>query len=435
MNKLKLKTILNILGLYLILFIIFGGAYKTPLGNISVIHLNFLWGITLVFLIFFTSNEKKIKYMKNKNLFFMYLLLIILLLIPSLINYSFFNIGDIQFIELQLKRIAQLLISFLLLPIIIYHVIKNLTQKQFFITLFSFLLFVLFLCIYQLSNEQFRIWYLNITAIDGYWYEWAQKSNRAIGLKAMSIWDTSISYALFVFIGFSSYFYNKNKIAKIWYHLYFLIIFLLIIISGRTGLLLFLFFMVSLSIQHKRYSFLTSLFIFSLVGILFLIYNFENEIIINIISFSFELFMNFFNGSLETNSTNDLIENHLFLPDLNNILFGDNIFIGDGDEIISKIGRSSDSAFVINYVAYGLFGLLITTLMVIVTSAMLFFLFQHNKKNRFYYILLVLCLMASIGLYTKILIYVSATLLKAIVFVTMIVYSLSPSSVLKFKGE
>lgn len=82
----------------------------------------------------------------------------------------------------------------------------------------------------------------------------------------------------------------------------------------------------------------------------------ESETVLRVINFAFELIMNIINGKIETNSTDDLINNHLFIPHLDNIFWGDNIYIGDGDEVISKIGRSSDSAFVINYVSNGVIG-------------------------------------------------------------------------------
>ncbi|END3623121.1 hypothetical protein ABL185_005063, partial [Escherichia coli] len=219
------------------------------------------------------------------------------------------------------------------------------------------------LCVIQLSNDSFRIWYLNLTAIDGYWYEWAQKSNRAIGLKAMSIWDTSVSYSFLLFIAFAAYFQLKNK--NILLYLFVALVFLLIVMSGRTGLLFFIVFSCLLSIRYKIYGFMFTYAITSVICIFFIMLVSESETVLRVINFAFELIMNIINGKIETNSTDDLINNHLFIPHLDNIFWGDNIYIGDGDEVISKIGRSSDSAFVINYVSNGVIGFFITSILAI----------------------------------------------------------------------
>lgn len=54
--------------------------------------------------------------------------------------------------------------------------------------------------------------------------------------------------------------------------------------------------------------------------------------------------------------------------EIENVILGDNIYIGDGDIFASKINRSSDSAFVINYAAYGIVGVLATINLVYITA-------------------------------------------------------------------
>ncbi|EJD6393827.1 hypothetical protein ACI8BE_017880 [Proteus mirabilis] len=432
MLKIKKQKLIGIISFWLVLIITFGGSYKTPIGNISVFHINLAWGL---FLILLSINVKKTQEKPNLSLYYFYLLLISLLLIPSILNYSLYNIGDYSFIDLQFKRVIQILISFFLFPFIVIYAIKNLNQKEIFFTLLSFIIFIFILSTIQLTNENFKIWYINQTAIDGYWYEWAQTSNRAIGLKAISIWDTSISYSLLTFIGFSIYFYNRKEISSYWFYLFFSLIFLLVIISGRTGLLLLMLFMTFLSIRYKKYGFLILFITFISMTSSILIYLLSSDMLTRITSFAFELFLNLGSGNIETNSTNDLLENHLFLPTINNIFFGDNIFIGDGDEVISKIGRSSDSAFVINYVAYGVFGLIVTSLLSIINALIFFDYFQLYKKNIFYLGLLILCILISFALYTKILVYVSPTLIKSMVLVKILIFFITKISMEKKNEE
>lgn len=87
---------------------------------------------------------------------------------------------------------------------------------------------------------------------------------------------------------------------------------------------------------------------------------FNSSLVSHVIYFAFELIINIFHGELEANST----ENHLFIPSMNDVTFVDNIFIGDGGEIKSQVGQSSDSAFVINHMAYGFVGGFITSILV-----------------------------------------------------------------------
>ncbi|EEY9450163.1 hypothetical protein ABMJ38_004908 [Escherichia coli] len=320
-------------------------------------------------------------------------------------------------IDLQLKRVMQAIVSFTFFAITADYIINKLTVRDLFLGIIYFLLFITLLCVIQLSNDSFRIWYLNLTAIDGYWYEWAQKSNRAIGLKAMSIWDTSVSYSFLLFIAFAAYFQLKNK--NILLYLFVALVFLLIVMSGRTGLLFFIVFSCLLSIRYKIYGFMFTYAITSVICIFFIMLVSESETVLRVINFAFELIMNIINGKIETNSTDDLINNHLFIPHLDNIFWGDNIYIGDGDEVISKIGRSSDSAFVINYVSNGVIGFFITSILAIINGKMIFSYFNIHNKSVFYFFVLLVCFFLSFGLYIKVLVYVSATLLKAMIFTTI----------------
>ncbi|ENX6993836.1 hypothetical protein ACFRZ4_005025, partial [Escherichia coli] len=171
-------------------------------------------------------------------------------------------------IDLQLKRVMQAIVSFTFFAITADYIINKLTVRDLFLGIIYFLLFITLLCVIQLSNDSFRIWYLNLTAIDGYWYEWAQKSNRAIGLKAMSIWDTSVSYSFLLFIAFAAYFQLKNK--NILLYLFVALVFLLIVMSGRTGLLFFIVFSCLLSIRYKIYGFMFTYAITSVICIFFI---------------------------------------------------------------------------------------------------------------------------------------------------------------------
>ncbi len=413
-------NISSIIGLWLILFTIFGGAYKTPFGTLSTSHISFAWGACL--LIIYMSQHQLSRFghlIQITKKYYIYLSLMIALFFLSLMQYTFANIGDVLFIDLQFKRVIQAAISFIFFAITVDYIANRLSAEKLFFGVMIFLAGVLLLSLFQMMNDSFRMWYLDLTATDGYWYEWAQKSNRAIGLKAMSIWDTSVSYALLIFLVFAVFFQGRTTRSKSWLYLFIGLLFLLVIISGRTGLFFLIAFFILLSIFNRQYGLLVNFAILAITGIIMVLTFTDSELIVRVISFAFELIVNVFQGRVETNSTDDLINNHLFIPHISNILFGDNFFIGDGDEVTSQIGRSSDSAFVINYVAYGLLGVCITSILAVITGRIFFDYFSLDKKNYFYYFVLLICLLLSFGLYLKILIYVSATILKAMIFMTI----------------
>ncbi|MFL4194734.1 hypothetical protein P9419_26810, partial [Escherichia coli] len=54
----------------------------------------------------------------------------------------------------------------------------------------------------------------------------------------------------------------------------------------------------------------------SVICIFFIMLVSESETVLRVINFAFELIMNIINGKIETNSTDDLINNHLFIPHL-----------------------------------------------------------------------------------------------------------------------
>ncbi|EPL8096444.1 hypothetical protein PN925_004216, partial [Morganella morganii] len=159
-------------------------------------------------------------------------------------------------------------------------------------------------------------------------------------------------------------------------------------------------------------------------SILAIYFTIDSVIVHQILDFSFELFINITQGKLESGSTNDLINNHLFIPHLENKILGDNIYIGDGDIINSKLGRSSDSSFVINYAAYGIFGVLVTLFFIFITSFSIYQYLPYEPKRVPRIILSFIILVITTALYVKVPIYVSATLLKSLVFVSICTYTI-----------
>lgn len=418
----SMSNIARYAGIWLALAIVFGGAYKSPLGNISTAHIIVVWAMLLLVCFLMSPSRQWARlYLLNTKKYRLYYLIMSLMFIVSAFNYLIMNVGDEFFFSMQIKRLLLAFISFFLFPLILNALIYSLTPKQIFFSVLTFMFILAVFSLFQLGNSDFRLWFLDRTAIDGYWLEWAKQSNRAIGLKAMSIWDTSVAYSIFIFICFGIIRSNKDDVSNFPLYIFIATIFVLVALSGRTGLLFLFSFVFLLCVLYEKKKLILFFSVSLVIIILMIITLSQNEVIVRVINFALELFVNALSGNFHTNSTDDLINNHLFIPDIKNIIFGDNTFIGDGEEVQSELSRSSDSSFVINYVAYGVFGVICTMLLMIINTTLFFDFFMLTKKNKFYYIVLLVCFLLCLGLYIKALVYISATLLKAMIFVSVVI--------------
>ncbi|HHZ8354276.1 TPA: hypothetical protein ACWMJN_002904 [Morganella morganii] len=413
-------SILNISSILYLLLLIFLGAYKTPIGNISITVI-----ILSIACLKFTINtilKRKLSFIYPK-IAYNYLIfsgLLISLLLYSIFLYFIFNIGSEFFLSHQLKQFSIATISMLGFYYISQDIIKKSSRYDILIGTFIFLLINLGFNFIQLTNNNFRLWFISITALDGHWLDFASNSLRGIGLQGLSIWDTSISYAILFFI--SIFLLNDKNLTL--FIIFFLPLLLLTILAGRTGLIYLFSFLILSIIVYQKYK-LLFFFILFLLASLFIIYFTTDSVIVHqILDFSFELFINITQGKLESGSTNDLINNHLFIPSLENKIFGDNIYIGDGDIITSKIGRSSDSSFVINYTAYGIFGIIVTLFLIFITSLIIYQYLPYKKEKISRLVISLIIIVITSALYVKVPIYVSATLLKSLVFVSICTYTM-----------
>ncbi|WFQ78872.1 hypothetical protein PXH59_14610 [Xenorhabdus sp. SF857] len=402
---------------FFILLLIFCGAYKTPVGIVSVSIVIFLMAVLkIAFYICTYKNNLIFHFQKEINPYFYFCCILIFLFIYSLIRFLYFDIGDQLFIDLQLKQYSIAIISSVVFFFLINSWMINISEKDLYKGVFIFLIFEIIFNAYQSLFPSFKLWFISVTALNGHWLEFAINSLRGIGLQGLSIWDTSISYALLSFV--SIIVIKKKKL--IYFSLFILPIIILTILSGRTGLiyLIIFIFLILFCLRKGHYIFPLSALTIALI---FYLYYIENSLIVKIIDFSFELFINIINGKMESNSTNDLIQNHLFFPELVHPVLGDNIYIGDGDVIKSSLGRSSDSAFVINYSAYGILGFLSTIAFVFLCTKILYQYFPLVRYRRpiLRYIIYLFSFLMAFGLFIKVPVYVSATLLKTMVFVSI----------------
>lgn len=408
----------KVVSVFLVLLLVFCGAYKTPYGVMSISYIILVVSILPIIIFFLNSKLKsRAEDIYDIKRYVLFCFVLFLLFILSCSRYALFSVGDDSFISLQLKQLVIAFISTVLFFFVAKPIVYNSSPKEIFISVFVFLIFLLIFNLVQLTDDSFRQSFINITALDGYWLDFANSSLRGIGLQGLSIWDTSISYSLLFFIGVYTV-KNNSKFERLLFIIYTMAIVCLTVLSGRTGLIfLFLFMSLSLILIGKmRYLLVIITLVLSFIITLYL---FGNEMVVNIIDFSFELIINTLNGHVESGSTDDLLNNHLFIPMIQNDIFGDNVYIGDGDIYRSSIGRSSDSAFVINFAAFGIVGIFSTLILVKLTSSIVANYFIFYKKTVLKVLVPFICFIFIFLLYVKVPLYVSATLLKTMVFVTI----------------
>jgi hypothetical protein len=239
----------------------------------------------------------------------------------------------------------------------------GLSYSIFWMTIFQIIIISL-----QMFNNSFRNFFYSTIILDDHWRNFSNLVTfRPGGLSGLSVYDTAISYSLL--FGLTLYLLKSEKRNKpnkfIWMLLSFIFL-ILLMMSGRSGLLLFLAILPLIFISQKNKVLLIKYFsLFSCI-FLFFIYNLiDINFLQNSFSFAFELFIKGFH----TASTDDLLQNHLFVPILNNY------FLGEGIWPLAESGYkySSDSGFVLSYIYLGISGIILS-----IISLSLYFRIYYN---------------------------------------------------------
>ncbi|MCF2155406.1 hypothetical protein GLP11_15660 [Photobacterium carnosum] len=411
----RTKDIVPMLFLFILMLISFSGAYVTSIGVVSSTYI-----IVVIFIAYsFIKGDKVIRFNKNDithfYYFYIYVFILFILYVYSLFMYAFFNVGNDNFIAQQLKQVQILFISTIIFSIISRKVVVGLNVKKIAVVFFYFIIFLSIFNITQIINPTFKNWVISFSAysLSAHWSVFAIEHLRGIGLQGLSLWDTAVGYSLLLF-GVAGFLNEKGNKGTVLFVFSFFLLFFLTVISGRTGLIILIVFFIIILICYKRYFLLISI-VTSLILILILSYNINDEIR-KTIDFGFELFINIGKGKLQTGSTNDLFDNMLFVPHMNDYIFGDNIYIGDGGADIIAGAKDSDSSFIINYKAYGILGLFFTSLLTWINYKVIInitSLASHKIKGSRIFKLITLLLV--VFLYIKAPVYISALLFKVMI--------------------
>jgi len=413
-------------GVFLVVFLLilcFSGVYQPEVlvykFNTSIFTLILSLVCAVAFIV---STKREVLYdfvFFNRYLVFYFVLLLLALSVSSF-RYFIYGVGDRLFIDTQVKQVILYLVSTLGYSICLLLFLIQINKSTAILGVALFIAFIILLFSFQLTSYNFKVSVIEFSALDQYWKDFAISTNRGIGLQGLSIWDSSISYALLYFLIVPIWNKNGLKAYTIFYTIFFSLI-LITLLTGRTGLLLLVYVHLLVGLYYKKF---TEIFILSLM-IVFIgsfLYQFSNSVLVRqIIDFSFELFINLFSGSMSTGSTDDLINNHLFLPTVDSFLIGDNTYLGDGDLNDTIVDRSSDSTFVIYYKAFVLLGMSFTVGMISLVSCHFRLILSKLFDLRTRVVSIAVTIFVLL-LFVKVPIHVSTTLLKTISFVSTFIY-------------
>jgi hypothetical protein len=246
---------------------------------------------------------------------------------------------------------------------------KNIEYIDLVKCLFLVALFQVAITVFQLFSPDFRSVFFSLIRLADVWQSFVDVGHfRATGLSGLSLYDTSISYSLLLLIIIPLL---KTSIFKEQVLLYFtsILLFILTIIAGRTGLmlLLFLFTAYYFSSRNKIWLACSTLAVTSICfSIIISLSDAGLDEVINLLELAFEPFVNLFSGNgIESKSTTELYESHLFIPEGINPFIGNGLWLQKG---ISGNHRGTDSGLVILYGYAGSVGLLLSIMVVIIYS-------------------------------------------------------------------
>lgn len=226
----------------------------------------------------------------------------------------------------------------------IYMIIYLIQKYRLCFTNVIYLVFVFqfaLVCV-QMSSPSFRDFYFSIINLHESWLYLVEMGHfRTTGLAGLSIYDTSIAYALLFLVVLSS-------IKKVDFVFFFIlsISFVLVFLAGRTGLFLYFYFLVLFLLSSGSLNLFKIISFISIVLAVAFIFFYTPEVD-STIKFAFEFF---FEG--RSDSTDDLVSNHLFFPDEVGLLTGDFFWAQPSISTVFAYPYKTDSGFILAYI-YG----------------------------------------------------------------------------------
>ncbi|MFT6842378.1 MAG: hypothetical protein ACJASR_001145 [Psychroserpens sp.] len=242
--------------------------------------------------------------------------------------------------------------------------------------------FQIILTVIQLTNESFRTIFFSMVELAPNWKLLAENGHfRATGLAGLSIYDTSISYALLALL-LSPLAKGTRNYERLFFIIGILSSIILCLISGRTGFIL-----LTITLMHlfwlcpwKRH--LTIFIIFAIsCSYLFVMFIIGLDDLNFALKFMLKPFISLVQtGTVVSSSTTQLFDEYIFMPWSVNPIFGDGVWAQPSVAQYLNYKYRTDSGILLFFIAFGVFGLVLCVSMFL--SYLFYFkviFFQYGK--------------------------------------------------------
>lgn len=350
--RINTKEIISTIGVaILVLVISYSGVYK-------VAGIKFYPPIMIAIAgFFYLVANKKI----SKFLFLEVVLACLVLFFSSLSSFFSEHPDSVYFI-------LRYIIKAFFIPVFCCVVIRVILEKNinlgknFFLNSVSIALFFqLSIIVLQMTSPAFRQLFFEYVELSDNWKNLANIGHfRATGLSGLSIYDTSVSYALFM-IPLMGWCTSKNRIENNKYLFTSFVVATLTLLAGRTGFIMFfVFFLISILYSGRRGYFVFSLFLLLSIVLIMIVSIFGFDDLYHFSRFAFEPLYAFFEtGSFRSASTDELMDSYLFVPWDTPMLTGYGVWAQPSVSEAISFKYMTDSGLILFYIFMGIPGLIL----------------------------------------------------------------------------
>jgi hypothetical protein len=308
-----------------------------------------------IFSIFHTSNYKGIEV----RFYFILIALCSFWFVASL----FVNSADLEIVLVVFRFIFKSL----LLPLISILLLVGLLRKysvdmrSLSYIVIGILLFQLLFSFIQLSIPSFRIWFASHIELADNWRLLVEHGNfRATGLSGISIYDTSVAYALLMPL-LKPAVSSRYLLDRLFGMLGIIATILLCMLGGRSGLLLLIPMLMYLYIANTHRKFFLFFFLgFAALAFIGAIIVIGWDLLYVAFRFIFEPFYSFYEtGTFSSKSTSHFMDDYLFIPWEVSPIFGDGFWAQPSLAMKHNYKYITDSGFLLFFIAFGSVGLIL----------------------------------------------------------------------------
>ena len=286
------------------------------------------------------------------------------------------------------------------------------------------LLFQIILTIIQLTSSSFRELFFSMVELAPNWKLLAISGHfRATGLAGLSIYDTSICYALLSLLMWPLA-KSRYKRHRLLFCMGIISVIVLCLISGRTGVILLIFSLLFLFKLCDWKSLLSLIFIFFFSFMCALVIYFVGyDELSFVLKFMLEPIISLIeNGNVSSSSTSQLFNEYIFIPWDVNPFFGDGNWAQPSVSIYTNYQYKTDSGLLLFFIAFGPIGLVLCLCIFLIYLFYFKVIFFQHGRSYYVYGLFISFVLISIFLIIKAPFVLSERITSCLVFTIIFIH-------------